>query len=96
MTGKDEELINRVRELPEDKITGTHYTKDDMLRRLKAYRTANNSVVAEPSVQDFYKKWGIGLYHECIKTPQTTALGGFKIYIERVRTSCRLLISLYS
>ena len=56
LTGNDEDLIKRVRELPEDKVTGTHYTKDDMVRRLKTYRTANNSVVAEPSVQDFFKK----------------------------------------
>lgn len=50
MTGKDDELIKRVRDLPESRVEGTHYTKDDMIRRLKAYRTANNSVVAEPSV----------------------------------------------
>lgn len=34
MTGKDEDLIRRVRELPENQIEGTHYTKDDMIRRL--------------------------------------------------------------
>ena len=34
MTGKDEDLIRRVRELPENQIEGTHYTKEDMIRRL--------------------------------------------------------------
>ena len=58
-----------------------------MLRRLKAYRTANNSVVAEPSVQDFFKKQCIGIYSEEISTAQKDALNGFKIYIERVRSS---------
>ena len=84
LKGEDDALIKRVRELPEDQITGTHYTKDDMLRRLKAYRTANNSVVAEPSVQDFFKKQGVGIYSEEISTNQKDALNGFKIYIERV------------
>ena len=55
LEGSDEELINRVRDLPEDKIVGTHYSRDDMVRRLKTYRTANNSIVAEPSVQYFFK-----------------------------------------
>jgi len=56
LEGSDEELINRVRELPEEKLVGTHYTKEGMVRRLTTYRTANNSVVAEPSVQYFFKK----------------------------------------
>lgn len=54
-----------------------------MIRRLKAYRTANNSVVAEPSVQYFFKKQAVGLYTEDINTCQKDALNGFKIYIER-------------
>ena len=86
LKGNDENLIRRVRELPENQIEGTHYTKDDMLRRLQAYRTANNSVVAEPSVQDFFKKQAIGIYSEEISTSQKDALNGFKIYIERVRS----------
>jgi hypothetical protein len=39
-----------VKSLPEDKIMGTHYNSKDMDRRLSAYRIANNSLVAEPSV----------------------------------------------
>jgi len=48
-------LIARVRELPEDCINSTHYNEDDMRRRIKDYRLANNSQVAEPAVQDFFK-----------------------------------------
>ena len=56
LTGKDSELIDRVKLHPEEKITGTHYNEADMKRRLATYRTANNSVVAEPSVQEFFKR----------------------------------------
>ena len=56
LTGKDSELIDRVKLHPEEKIVGTHYNEADMKRRLATYRTANNSVVAEPSVQEFFKR----------------------------------------
>ena len=41
--GKDEDLIARVRDLPEKEIVGTHYNSVDMERRLTAYREANDS-----------------------------------------------------
>lgn len=34
-------------------------------------------------MQDFFKKWGVGIYTEDINTSQKDALNGFKIYIER-------------
>jgi adenylate kinase len=52
--GKDADLIKRVKNLPEAAITSTHYNAQDMARRLKAYRAANNSEVAEYSVQEFF------------------------------------------
>jgi hypothetical protein len=55
LTGDDEALINRVRGLSQEEIEGTHYNGKDMSRRLKDYRIFNNSEVAEPSVQDFFK-----------------------------------------
>jgi hypothetical protein len=48
--GNDKALTNRVMELTEEEILGTHYNAADMKRRLLAYRKANNSKVAEPSV----------------------------------------------
>ena len=53
---KDEFLVNRVRNLGEEKIEGTHYNEVDMKRRLKEYRNANESKVAEPSVQQFFRE----------------------------------------
>jgi len=58
-----------------------------MERRIKAYRLANNSEVAEPAVQDFFKTQGIQFYKESIQTRTRDALNGFKIYIERVSLS---------
>jgi tRNA A37 threonylcarbamoyladenosine biosynthesis protein TsaE len=55
-----------------------------MERRLNAYRVANNSQVAEPSVQDFFKHQGISLFELHHETPTDFALNAFKIYIERV------------
>lgn len=84
LTGKDKELMDRVKQHPEERIAGTHYNEADMKRRLATYRTANNSVVAEPSVQEFFKRQCIKVYQEDINTSEKQALNGFKIYIERV------------
>ena len=54
LTAEDKFLIDRVKNLSEEKIAGTHYTLNDMKRRLKQYRTDNNSVVGEFSVIDFF------------------------------------------
>lgn len=83
LTGNDADLTKRVKHLPESMITGTHYTAADMQRRLKAYRIANNSQVAEYSVSDFYDQQGISLFKKNCTTETDKALDSFKIYIER-------------
>ena len=55
-----------------------------MQRRLEAYRNANNSKVAEPSVQQFFKGEGISLFEIGCDTLADFVLNAFKIYIERV------------
>lgn len=87
LNGDDKFLMQRVRDLPEVEIVGTHYNASDMTRRLKIYRTANNSQVAEPSVQDFFAHWGVKTFNEQVTTPTQMALSAFKIYIERVSQS---------
>ena len=59
------------------------------MRRLQAYRTANNSEVAEPAVQDFFRDQGIKYCKEQIDTETKEAQNAFKIYIERVSTTHR-------
>lgn len=41
LTGSNDDLIKRVKELPEESISGTHYNQADMERRLAAYCKAN-------------------------------------------------------
>ena len=86
LKGNDEDLIERVRGLSEEEISGTHYNSKDMQRRLKAYREANNSEVAEPSVQDFFKNvCKISLHSvDAIGMSTENALCSKKIYTERV------------
>jgi len=54
-----------------------------MFRRLKAYRIANNSKVAEYSVSDFFKQKDISLFSISCTEPTDQTLDAFKIYIER-------------
>ena len=87
LEGADADLIKRVRELPEAQIVGTHYTEADMQRRIKAYRQANNSEVAEPAVQDFFREQGIKFFKLDMMVKVSDALNSLKIYIERVSAS---------
>lgn len=68
LQGQDDLLMKRVRDLTEAEISGTHYNQEDMSRRLKLYRTANNSQVAEPSVQEFFNKQGVKIFTESVTT----------------------------
>lgn len=55
-------MIDRVKDLSEEEIVGTHYNVDAMKRRLKTYREINESKVAEPSVQYFFREHNIQLF----------------------------------
>lgn len=57
--------------LPEWQVKGTHYNMDDMKRRIKLYRVANNSTVAEPPLKQFFEENGVQLHNEldCCLTP---------------------------
>jgi adenylate kinase len=82
----DEQLMRRIKDnLPEWQVKGTHYNAEDMKRRIKAYRVANNSQVAEPPLKQFFEENGIQLHTEldCCGTPQDQILRSLKIYIER-------------
>ena len=84
LTGSDADLIKRVKNLPDHLISGTHYNAVDMVRRLKEYRKANNSTVAEYSVSDFFNQKGVQLFSTKYSNPIEKTLDAFKIYIERV------------
>ena len=50
----DKFLMERVMKHTKAQIEGTHYNVQDMKRRLKAYRTANESTIAEPALKQFF------------------------------------------
>jgi len=56
-----------------------------MDRRIKAYRKANNSKVADPALRQFFSEQAIELHEQmnCTVTQTENALRSFKIYIER-------------
>jgi len=55
-----------------------------MARRLKGYRVLNDSQVAEPSVQEFFKGSGVQLYIKDAAIAEGVLFDALKIYIERV------------
>ena len=56
MKQTSEYLIDRVKNLPESVVAGTHYTMEITKRRCLAYEFANASKTADPSVHDFFKE----------------------------------------
>lgn len=54
-----------------------------MKRRLKTYHEANDSQVAEPSVQQFFKDQSVPLLEKDAGTPVEQVMHSVKIYIER-------------
>ncbi|EAS02125.2 Dpy-30 motif protein (macronuclear) [Tetrahymena thermophila SB210] len=52
----DEFLKQRVKELPEEKVAGTHYNEEGMNRRLADYRKHNEQNTGEPILFDFFKQ----------------------------------------
>lgn len=46
----------RVKELPAEKVDGTHFTDAHMERRLKMYRETNSSTEQESHIYNFFTK----------------------------------------
>ena len=76
--------MDRVMNLSEEQIAGTHYNDKDMKRRLRAYRAINESQVAEPSVQAFFEEHEISLFKRDAAIDAETMMSSLKIYIERL------------
>lgn len=54
-----------------------------MKRRLKSYKSVNESQVAEPSVQAFFKEHGVQIFERDAAADKQTVFNSLKIYIER-------------
>ena len=81
---EDKFLIDRVKNLSEEEIAGTHYTLKDMKRRLKKYRTLNESTVAEPSLADFFQQHSVPVFTRDAAETEEQVWEATKIFIERV------------
>lgn len=85
-TSDDTLLLKRISDTKrEQEIAGTHYNAEDMQRRIAAYRKANNSLIAEPSLKQFFTEQAVILHEQqdCTKVNADQAIKSFKIYIER-------------
>lgn len=81
---QDNYLINRVKNLKQEQIVGTHYNLADMKRRIVKYKQANESEIAEPSVQAFYREQEIQVFEKDASLNKNMVFDSIKIYIERV------------
>ena len=79
--GSDQELVEKVKKLPEEVIRGTHYNLKDMQRRLKEWRKSNEDPTGLPSVVDFFEENGVDVLK--IHCNQNQSLEACKIYLER-------------
>ncbi len=84
LDGEDEFLKTRVKDLPEETVTDTHWNDADMDRRLKAYREANNSEVDDPNLTTFFEKYDIQNFSSNCEEEQEKLFEAFKIFIEKL------------
>lgn len=76
-------LFQRVKSLPEDRLTGTHYTEVDMIRRINQYRDRNASEKGDPAVQDFFARNGVEVFTVDCSKEEIETFESLRIYIER-------------
>lgn len=80
---KQDFLLQRVKNLPEEQIAGSHYTEQGMNRRLARYREANASDKGDPAVQDFFARNGVEVFSVDCSKEEIEAFESVRIYIER-------------
>lgn len=79
----DEELFNRIKSLPEELVQGTHWNEEGMKRRLQTYHNTNNSSKL-PSLNQFFKKYGVDNLNLNCKSKEKELVDKLKIFFERV------------
>lgn len=72
-------------------LEGTHYNLADMKRRLQAYRKANESLIAEPSISQFFKDRNIQCLEKDAQLPKEVVFESIKIYTERIEKPINFL-----
>lgn len=80
----DEVLFERFMIKKEDELINTHYNKADMERRIGSYRTNNESIYGEYSLNDFFKQKGLDDIILNGELEFDSLVSKAKLYIERV------------
>ena len=83
LDGEEDKIMRRVRDLPEDSLSNTHWNHVDLLRRFKQYRKDTNSPIGDPALTDFFENWSIGVWKENWEDGESKLMEGFKIFVER-------------
>ena len=83
LDGDQDNIMRRVRELPEQSLAGTHWNHADLIRRFKQYRKDTNSPIGDPALADFFENWAVGVCRERCEDPERKLMEGFKIFVER-------------
>ena len=69
----DEEILERLQSLPEDKVKGTHFDAESTKRRLKLFRKLMDSSTGEFTLSDFFKENKVDI-HQVNVSAQTMNL----------------------
>jgi len=81
---KDDYLKGRIKELPEEKVVGTHWTEDGMNRRIGGYKKNNFSDNGAPVLETFFKENGIQILKLDVDALQTDdVFKSVKIFLEK-------------
>lgn len=83
----DEFLNQRIKNLKEEDIQGTHYNENDMKRRLEAYRKLNKEGTGQPIMLDFFREHKIDVRVIKIENNQNKIFEQCRSFVERVTSS---------
>ena len=85
LNAKEEFLKSRTKELPEEKVVGTHYTEEGMNRRLAIHKKNCFSENGTPVLETFFKEQGVQILKLDIETlTSEDTFKTIKTFIEKV------------
>ena len=84
LKGSDELLTERVNAKTEEEKKGTHYTAEEMERRLKDYRDRNDEAQGVIPLISFFQKRGIEVLTIKIETPEPEQHKAIEEFLEKV------------
>ena len=83
LEGNNDFLKQRVKELPEETVSGTHWNDEGMTRRLKGYRESNENEEGAPSVKEFFESQQLNVLVEDAENEEEKNLEAYKVFVEK-------------